>query len=46
MPENELSIFYYTYFALATIKDYPPRQKAARFSLDQVMEKIQAPGAH
>jgi arylsulfatase len=28
---------------LATFKDYPPRQKAASFSLDQVMEKLQAP---
>ena len=26
---------------LATFKDYPPRQKAASFSLDQVMEKLQ-----
>lgn len=25
---------------LATFKDYPPRQKAASFSLDQVMEKL------
>ena len=29
---------------LATFKDYPPRQKAASFSLDQVMEKLQQPG--
>jgi arylsulfatase A-like enzyme len=28
---------------LATFKDYPPRQKAASFSLDQVMEKLSAP---
>jgi len=28
---------------LMTFKDYPPRQKAASFSLDQVMEKLQAP---
>ena len=28
---------------LATFKDYPPRQKAASFSLDQVMEKLTAP---
>ena len=26
---------------MATFKDYPPRQKAASFSLDQVMEKLQ-----
>lgn len=25
---------------LATFKDYPPRQEAASFSLDQVMEKL------
>jgi arylsulfatase len=31
---------------LATFKDYPPRQKAASFSLDQVMEMMQTPGAH
>jgi len=29
---------------LATFKDYPPRMKAASFSLDQVMEKLQAGG--
>ncbi|MEN8108693.1 MAG: sulfatase-like hydrolase/transferase, partial [Pseudomonadota bacterium] len=29
---------------LATFKDYPPRQKAASFSLDQVMEKLSPPG--
>jgi arylsulfatase A-like enzyme len=28
---------------LATFKRYPPRQKAASFSLDQVMEKLTAP---
>ena len=28
---------------LATYKDYPPRQKAASFSLDQVMEKLAVP---
>jgi arylsulfatase len=28
---------------LETFKDYPPRQKAASFSLDQVMEKLSAP---
>ncbi len=27
---------------LATFKDYPPRQKAASFSLDQVMEMLQS----
>jgi arylsulfatase A-like enzyme len=31
---------------LSSFKDYPPRQKAASFSLDQVMEKMQAGGAH
>jgi len=29
---------------LATFKDYPPRQKAASFSLDQVMEKLESGG--
>ncbi len=29
---------------LATFKDYPPRQKAASFSLDKVMEKLQSSG--
>ena len=29
---------------LATFKGYPPRQKAASFSLDQVMEKMQPGG--
>ncbi|MFZ0467982.1 MAG: arylsulfatase [Thiogranum sp.] len=28
---------------LATFKDYPPRQKAASFSLEQVLEKMQSP---
>jgi arylsulfatase len=28
---------------LATFKEFPPRQKAASFSLDQVMEKLTAP---
>jgi len=34
-----------TYVAdfLATFKDYPPRQKAASFSLEQVLEKMQSP---
>lgn len=32
---------------LMTFKDYPPRQKAASFSLDQVMEKLEtASGSH
>ncbi len=26
---------------LATFKDYPPRQKAASFSLDQVMQMME-----
>jgi arylsulfatase len=29
---------------LATFKEYPPRQKAASFSLDQVVEKLADPG--
>jgi hypothetical protein len=29
---------------LMTFKKYPPRQKAASFSLDQVMEKLSDPG--
>ena len=29
---------------LMTFKDYPPRMKAASFSLDKVMEKLQSPG--
>jgi arylsulfatase len=29
---------------LQTFKEFPPRQKAASFSLDQVMEKIKSPG--
>lgn len=28
---------------LATFKEYPPRQKAASFSVDQVMEKLRQP---
>jgi arylsulfatase len=34
-----------TYVArfLATFKEFPPRQKAASFSLDQVMEKLEIP---
>ena len=28
---------------LATFKEFPPRQKAASFSLDQVMEKMTSP---
>jgi hypothetical protein len=32
---------------LATFKELPPRQKAASFSLDQVMEKLRSPaGTH
>ncbi|MEE9193590.1 MAG: sulfatase-like hydrolase/transferase, partial [Thermodesulfobacteriota bacterium] len=31
---------------LATFKEFPPRQKAASFSIDQVMEKLQSPGTH
>ena len=30
---------------LATFKEYPPRQKAASFSLEQVMEKLAPPGS-
>jgi arylsulfatase len=29
---------------LATFREFPPRQNAASFSLDQVMEKLQSPG--
>jgi arylsulfatase len=29
---------------LQTFSEYPPRQKAASFSLDKVMEKMQSPG--
>ena len=28
---------------LTSFKDYPPRQKAASFSIDQVMEKLKQP---
>ncbi len=28
---------------LATFKDYPPRQKAASFTIDQALEKLQQP---
>jgi arylsulfatase A-like enzyme len=31
---------------LKTFIEYPPRQKAASFSLDQVMEKLSEPGSH
>mgnify|MGYP001812919050 FL=1 len=31
---------------LATFKEFPPRQKAASFSLDEVMNKMQSGGAH
>jgi arylsulfatase len=30
---------------LGTFKDYPPRQKAASFTIDQVMEQLKAPAA-
>jgi hypothetical protein len=30
---------------LATFKDYPPRQKPGSFSVDQVLESLQAAGA-
>ena len=37
-----------TYVAnfLATFKEFPPRQKAASFSLDKVMEKMSEGGTH
>ena len=28
---------------LATFKDYPPRQKAASFTVDQALEKLSTP---
>jgi arylsulfatase A-like enzyme len=31
---------------LGTIEEYPPRQKAASFSLDKVMEQLTSAGAH
>jgi len=31
---------------LATFNEYPPRQKAASFTIDQVMEQLIAPAAH
>jgi hypothetical protein len=31
---------------LATFQEFPPRQKAASFSLDQVMEKLRRPPHH
>lgn len=31
---------------LMTFKDYPPRMKAASFSLEKVMEKLASPGEH
>jgi arylsulfatase len=31
---------------LATFKEFPPRQKVASFSLDQVLESLQSPGPH
>jgi len=30
---------------LETFQEFPPRQKAASFSLDQVMEKLAPPGS-
>ena len=30
---------------LGTFQEFPPRQKAASFTLDQVMEKLQPPGS-
>ena len=30
---------------LSTFQEFPPRQKAASFSLDQVMEKLSPPGS-
>jgi arylsulfatase len=29
---------------LATFKEFPPRQKAASFTIDQVLAKLQEPG--
>ena len=31
---------------LATFQEYPPRMKAASFTLDRVMEKLSSPGSH
>jgi len=31
---------------LQTFKDYPPRQKAASFTIDQVMKQLEAPTAN
>jgi len=31
---------------LATFKEFPPRQKAASFSIDQVLEKLETPMSH
>ena len=31
---------------LSTFKEYPPRQKAASFSLEQVMNQLSSPGSH
>jgi len=31
---------------LKTFQEYPPRMKAASFSLDQVMEQMLNPGSH
>jgi len=31
---------------LATFREYPPRQKAASFSLDKVLEQLSSPANH
>jgi hypothetical protein len=31
---------------IATLKDYPPRQKAASFNLDEVMKEVAEPTGH
>jgi len=31
---------------LLTFKEFPPRQKAANFSLDKVMEALTVPASH
>ena len=38
VPEQE-----YVGGFLATLKDYTPRQKAASFNMDQVLEKLKEP---
>ena len=32
--------------SLATFKEYPPRQMAAGFAIDQVLQKLQQGGGH